>query len=191
MTQILRFVTNTIYGDVDEEVLKRAQEKGTLIHELTTKLDLMEEIEVDEDIAGYLTAYVKFMSDKMPKWELAEHKLGAVYDGIAFAGTLDRVGTIGDKRYIVDLKTGKDCGPIKRKIYFAQLFLYDNLMRKNYNTELGWAILHLKSDGTYKFYDADDNKYAEEAFDGISIAGHCMRLQKLTTKIKKRKENAA
>ena len=124
-----------------------AAERGSRVHEACAMLDYGEEPEEDPEIAGYLTAYRRFLKDYRPEWEGIEYITGDVETGLA--GTVDRFGTLYDGiPCIVDIKTGS-------RLYDAplrgQLTGYDRLLSKDriaFQAERLYA-LQLDKDGTY------------------------------------------
>lgn len=124
-----------------------AAERGSRVHEACAMLDYGEEPEEDPEIAGYLTAYRRFLKDYRPEWEGIEYITGDVETGLA--GTVDRFGTLYDGiPCIVDIKTGSRLhdAPLR-----GQLTGYDRLLSKDriaFQAERLYA-LQLGKDGTY------------------------------------------
>jgi len=123
-----------------------AADRGSRVHAACAMLDYGEEPDDDPEIAGYITAYRRFLKDYRPEWEGIEYVVGSLEDGIA--GTVDRFGTLYDgTSCIVDIKTGA-------RLYDAplrgQLTGYDRLLERCniFQAEKLFA-LQLGKDGTY------------------------------------------
>lgn len=104
-----------------------AAERGSRVHEACAMLDYGEEPEEDPEIAGYLTAYRRFLKDYRPEWEGIEYITGDTETGLA--GTVDRFGTLYDGiPCIVDIKTGSRLhdAPLR-----GQLTGYDRLLGRS------------------------------------------------------------
>lgn len=156
-----------------------ARRRGKLVHALTAVMDgrgdlwpddLKEEEEEDMAVAGYTDAWFKFKKDTGvsidPDWiERPVH-----HESYGYAGTVDRVVQWGDRRVLIDIKTGSyhhthelqlagyraainagpgDCGssPI-----CADEFVYRS------------AAVYLRRNGTYTLRSFDDDNKALTAF---------------------------
>lgn len=143
VSEILRFISREIYGNVVQFNLDRAAERGRKIHKITEVLDKYGEAEVPEDLTGYINAYVKFHSEHEVKWEKIEY--ATHHNKKTYAGTIDRCGVVDGTKALVEIKTSS---VIQKQLVTAQLTLYDDMLEKAAE-EL--RVLHLKPDGTYKY----------------------------------------
>ena len=172
MSELTRFISREVYGDVAQYRLDHAAERGKKVHKLTEALDKYGEVDVSEDVLPYIQAYVRFRREHETAWqkiEYATHHPGALY-----AGTLDRYGVVDGKRCIVDIKTSST---LKKQLYTAQLNLYRMMLPDPVDA---LYVLHLKPDGTYKLVELpiDD-----------TLANACLTLHTaLKKKKRKRKE---
>ena len=66
---------------------------------------------------------------------------------LGFAGTIDRYGSMTEKRVILDIKSSYK---VEKPMVTAQLNAYDILCEENELPVDELWILHLKPDGTYK-----------------------------------------
>jgi hypothetical protein len=81
-----------------------AANRGTQVHALAEKLVTGEEVEVPEELAGYVESYIKFLDEWQPKPVLVEATVASRKWN--YCGTLDLVGDLPDgSRPILDLKT--------------------------------------------------------------------------------------
>ena len=173
VSQLTRFISREIYGDVGQFNLDRAAERGTSVHKATELLDKYGTAEIDEDIAPYLQAYIVFRKEHKCEWQKIEY--ATHHPDNLYAGTLDRVGTIDGKLVVLDIKTSST---IQKPLYTAQLNLYRKMLPDPIEQ---LVILHLKKDGTYKLIDIpiDD-----------TLADACITLHEALRKKKRSKKNA-
>lgn len=148
VSELARFCSREIYENINQYTLDNACDRGTRVHKACENVDLLGECDVDEDIAGYVRAYIQFRKDYGIKKEnivLVEKALS--HNEMRFAGTLDRVFKIDGKTIIVDLKSSS---VVKKVLAKIQLNGYEKLYFYNYNEPVDelW-ILQLKADGTY------------------------------------------
>ena len=144
------------YKDISPEVLRQAARRGSLIHEYTQLIDYgvpVEDLEIEPELAGYVLAYVRFLRDYKPTWEMVEQPLFSLELG--YAGTLDRYGTIDGQPTFVDIKSVYAVTRPLRITWAAQLAGYRKLHGK---TESRLLNLVLCKDGTYKLYYAEDSE---------------------------------
>lgn len=172
VSEICRFISREIYGDIGQFTLDNAAKRGTAVHKSTEVLDKYGKVEITSDIEPYIRAYIQFRKDHACEWqkiEWATHHPDNLY-----AGTLDRYGTVDGKRAIVDIKSTANIDPAHRKLYEAAQNLYRKMLPEDMPVEQ-LLILQLKNDGTYKLYDLPIS-------DGLADA--CLLLH---TALKKRK----
>lgn len=150
-----------------------AARRGTAVHEACTLLDYGEEPEEAPEIAGYLTAYRRFLRDERPDWTAIERPIGSL--SLGFAGTPDRCGILGGKRAIVDIKTGS---ALRRPALSAQLNGYHLLcMEHGFAAERLYG-LRLDRSGIYELVSVEIDKLLFSA---------CYILHNATTTTKKGK----
>lgn len=122
----------TDYTGISSEVLERAANKGTAIHE---------EIEdyIKRGLVGFTSEFGDFMGicDQLgfeplasevilPDRELTEEEA----DSLVYAGTADIIGKIGDESVLVDVKT---TAKVDRRAYAWQLSLYERAYGKKFD----------------------------------------------------------
>jgi len=172
VSEVTRFLSREVYGDVQQFRLDHAAARGTKIHKLTEALDKYGEIEADAESLPYIKAYLKFRQEHTVEWEEIE-KPRYHPDGL-YAGTVDRMGTIDGRRGIVDIKNSY-------RVYKALYEAAQNLYRMTYKPGFIEVlyILHLKPDETYKLIELPIR-------DDLALA--CLTLHQATAK-KRRKRN--
>lgn len=173
VSELTRFISREIYGDVGQFNLDRAADRGTAVHKATELLDKYGTAEIDEDIAPYLQAYIAFRKEHKCEWQKIEY--ATHHPENLYAGTLDRVGTIDGKLVVLDIKTSST---IQKPLYTAQLNLYRKMLPDPIEQ---LVILHLKKDGTYNLIDIpiDD-----------TLADACITMHEALKKKKRSKKNA-
>ena len=173
VSEITRFISREIYGDVGQFNLDRAADRGTAVHKATELLDKYGTAEIDEDISPYLKAYIAFRKEHKCEWQKIEY--ATHHPENLYAGTLDRVGTVDGKLVVLDIKTSST---IQKPLYTAQLNLYRKMLPDPIEQ---LVILHLKKDGTYKLIDIpiDD-----------TLADACITMHEALKKKKRSKKNA-
>lgn len=151
VSEITRFISGELYKDSDKTAMDIAADRGTRVHKATEKLDTEGVVECDDDISGYVRAYVKFRKEHKVEWYDIEKP---VYDeGIWIAGTLDRYGYLDNEKTILDIKTTKRISAKHKIQYGAQLGFYQTML----NEKCKLLILQLREDGTYKLIPVEDD----------------------------------
>ena len=173
VSELTRFISREIYGDVGQFNLDRAADRGTAVHKATELLDKYGTAEIDEDIAPYLQAYIAFRKEHKCEWQKIEY--ATHHPENLYAGTLDRVGTVDGKLVVLDIKTSST---IQKPLYTAQLNLYRKMLPDPIDQ---LVILHLKKDGTYKLIDIP----IEDA-----LADACITMHEALKKKKRSNKNA-
>ena len=154
VSDLTRFLSREIYGDVDPIAMERAAEKGTKIHEATEILDNHGEVEMESELGGYVEAYVKFRRDHEVVWTMIE---GTTHLQDLYAGTIDRLGWIDGKCCLLDIKTSKSIGKQHKALYQAQLNLYRLACEDHEIYPDTLYILHLKQNGKYSLINIPFN----------------------------------
>lgn len=96
VSEISRFASREIYGDVNQYNLDNAAARGSAVHKATEILDKYGKVECDEDIVPYLQAYVQFRKD-FGIGDYAHIEKALADEVLKFAGTIDRIYTIDEK----------------------------------------------------------------------------------------------
>lgn len=152
VSKLMRPLTDLVYGPIDKEILKAAQQFGTAVHACTEYYDegVLDWDSVDPEWLPYVNAYLKWREDTNPKILRVEDRLGC----IKYAGTLDRICEINGQKWVVDLKTTSAIHPHVG----IQLAAYVALAEKFYGGTYRRAALQLRGDGTYKVYEFSSYK---------------------------------
>ena len=158
VSSIIFPMSQRVYGTIDRDILRAAADFGTAVHQCTEFLDqdVLDVDSVEPEWRPYLDAYELFKAERKPticeiEWRLACEK---------FAGTIDRLMTIDDQLWIVDLKTTTQI----HAHVGLQLAAYEALARLHMTGRkepMRRAALQLRKDGTYRFIEfSDDSDYA-------------------------------
>lgn len=149
VSELLRFMSREVYGDVNKFLLDQAAERGTAVHSATQALDETGSVECTDDIAGYIEAYAQFHREHDVSWQYIEKPVA--HPSLMYAGTIDRAGLVDGKSAVVDIKTNS---AIKKPMVKAQLNGYRKLMETiGYQTERLYCLQLTKS-GKYRLYPA-------------------------------------
>ena len=90
VSEVSRFASREIYGEVSQYNLDNACSRGSAVHKATEILDKYKEVECAEDIVPYIKAYVKFRKDfKIGDYFGIEKALAN--EELKYAGTIDRI----------------------------------------------------------------------------------------------------
>ena len=156
VSEVIRFMSREIYDGITQFTLDNAADRGTRVHKACENIDRFGSCEITADIEPYVRAYIQFRRDLEPDWQRIE--CAAYHEALRYAGTIDRYGTIGGKRMVVDLKTNSQ---IKTPLVTAQLNGYRLMAQANGMEVDGIAVLQLMKDGRYRYkeMEADDSTF--------------------------------
>lgn len=144
-----------------EHIPKFYADRGSAVHYLCELLDQGKLGEYDPSLWPYLNAYLKFLDEYKPDWELIEQPM--ISESLQLGSTLDRMGLIC-KNVIVDLKTSSQIASWHK----MQLAIHSYTLQEITGQTLTGAVLQLKGDGTYiykEFTLAD----LEKAFEKFTL----------------------
>ena len=129
-------------------------ERGRLIHLATEYYDNdeLDESTVDERIAPYLSAYIKFVKDTAFSPTFVEHQL--YHPQFFYAGKIDRIGIwLNTDQHIIDLKSGAktDVDKLQGAAYWELCLANKIPIKKTFD-------LYLKDDGNYSLVEVEKPK---------------------------------
>lgn len=138
------------FDHINQDVLRAAAERGTLVHDaIADHLDGGFPV-LDESVQGYFNAAMKFMENVDEIGIYEERMISEVHQ---YTGQIDAVVRIkGDSDYtLVDWKTAT----ILNKSYPLQLAAYHHLLKcNNYSYQVRRTMaVRLKKDGTFKVHE--------------------------------------
>lgn len=152
VTQICGLLTAEKYGN-GGAMLGQAKRRGSAVHEYCELIDYgAEPDEIEPELLGYITAYLRFVRDYRPIWTHIEHR--TAHTLLKYAGTVDRIGCIDGKQTIVDWKTTANMDRVSKISLACQLSGYDMALMDNGfpQAEQLWGV-QLKRNGTYTIQD--------------------------------------
>lgn len=145
VTQITGILSNKVYNGIDEETLKKAAEKGSLVHKAIEDFTLWEDYQLPEEFENYMLNFKKALALEKFEPKYAEFKLT---NGI-FCGTIDNMSLLNNQIIIIDYKT---TSTIHKKLLEAQFGGYKLLCDYNGIKVDKWYGLFLSKTG-YKFIE--------------------------------------
>ena len=96
VSEISRFASREVYGEVSQFNLDNACSRGSAVHKTTEILDKYGKCECDEDIEPYVRAYVQFRKDFGIK-DYTHIEKALAHEELKYAGTIDRIYKIDEK----------------------------------------------------------------------------------------------
>ena len=148
VSDLCRFLHKEIYKDAPPWMIEAAAARGTAVHEATEQLDKTGTVEICEEYAPYLEAYVAFRREHEAEWELVEYS--DFHPEHRYAGTIDRYGRLDGKLTLLDIKT---TSTVYKALCGASLNLYRMMLNARGKAVERLVILHLKKDGKYKLIE--------------------------------------
>lgn len=105
VTEVLSFSGWSRFDHVDPEILRRAAERGTLVHEATEQVDegTFDWVNLREDLHGYIRAFEKFKNDY--KYSVLKSEEVVLNHQYCFGGQYDRLCELDGELTILDVKT--------------------------------------------------------------------------------------
>lgn len=153
VTQILRFVSREIYGDVPANVLESAADRGTRVHEAIEMLAKFGWMEADTEIMPYMLAYQAW--EKEHNFKTLESEYRFYHRTRLYAGTADRLFMDGNDICLMDTKTSLE---VHELLTAAQLYGYAEALKSHGINIKKAYILHLRNDATYNWIEANLNE---------------------------------
>jgi len=151
VTQVLEPYTGLEY--VDRELLRRAAEFGTHVHEACHlfNIDSLDRLTLDPALAPYISAWEQFLDDTGAVVLESEHRVAS--RKFKYAGTLDTTVFWGKSKRLIDIKSTvglpRTVGP--QTAAYAEAYHEDTgeRIRDRY-------CVQLKPDGTYSLQKLSD-----------------------------------
>jgi hypothetical protein len=146
VTQIITGMGMVDFGAVPKHHLIEGRNRGREVHSIAESFDKGKLVieSIDPRLVGYFKGWLKFCKDYKPEWlEIEKMYYCKTWD---YCMTLDRVGTIGGKTILLDLKTSE----MKVPSHSIQTALYQIGYEESGKKIQGRWVLHLSNDGEYK-----------------------------------------
>jgi hypothetical protein len=146
VSEIIRFISREVYGDIAQYKLDHAADRGMRIHKACEVLDKYGRVDADDEIVPYVKAYIQFRKDHRVKWKYIEKAF--YHPTLKYAGTIDRYGEFDGDHVIIDIKSAYT---LPKRLVNAQLNGYNDMFTAATNEPVDKLYaLHLKPDATYK-----------------------------------------
>ena len=146
VTTIMEPLKNRSYSGISESVMEKAAQRGSDVHNSIENYIKFDIIDIPDEYKGYFDAYLKWWNTFHPEVIASEAKV--YHKLLRYAGTIDLVLNINNEIVLVDIKTTatlkEDLCGVQLEGYYQALKSHGILVDKK-------AILHLSSDGEYKF----------------------------------------
>lgn len=146
VSTIINDLLKTDYSKIDPFYANR----GTAVHkaiELYLQGDL-DESSLDEHVTPYFKAFLKFENDT--GFIVEQTELRIFCERLWFAGTLDLIGSIDGKKYLLDIKTGS-----RQKWHDIQTAGY---AIGSGDEEIKRGCIYIKKNGTYQLQPHSSRK---------------------------------
>lgn len=177
VTQIILFISNEFYGQIDPATLHKAADRGTRVHEAIELMDQGIWTPVEDDMAGYIQAYQRWKADFEP--EIVATEWRGYHRSMFYAGTVDKIVRLpseGKGLIIVDLKTSSTYFPF---LVDVQLAGYAQMIESwpGMKIDSTWG-LQLKADGSYKIHRTQELNRMKTYFNMCYALHNAVQLQK-------------
>lgn len=150
VSRIMKPLSSATYEKIDEEVLRKAAERGTAIHKAIEEYELgNEENELPDIYKGYFDGFLKWFELRKPIVLSPEYMM--YHKTLLYAGTTDLLCVIDGTPTVVDYKNTTVVYPKMTRI---QTEAYIQMLKSHNITFEGKPferkiIVQLKKDGTY------------------------------------------
>ncbi len=173
VTQVLEAVGVSDYSMITKADRDYYFTRGTYVHKAMELLlkDQLDWDTVDESIIGYVRAGEKFVHDTGFTADYIEESLH--HEQYRYAGTLDVAGLLGNRKVILDWKTGAVQEHVK-----YQIGGYCELLRRKTNKfyNIGYGV-ELKANGIYKMSEEYDNYRTGQEFLSFVATYHSQKIR--------------
>ena len=163
VSEILKIYDGIKYGDAPARIMQEAAERGSRVHEFTELYDCDPSLDVDEflednqDIEGYLIAYLRFVQEYGNHFFAVEEPFYC--KDMDYCCTVDRIREIRHPRLgktvqaIIDFKTSSKLLTLRNRLqltlYGIAVYGIDNYMDYHY------FIVHLEKTGNFELVEVE------------------------------------
>lgn len=150
VSSVTKSLSAFAFGSIDPDVLRNAANRGTAVHSLCELWDNgeLDMDKVDPELMPYLEAWINFV--EQTNFKVIQMEQIVSDRNLRFAGRLDRTGSIGSSKYVLDIKTGT----VPTPAWGVQIAAYKSCLEggRLYNC----VALQLKKDGSYRLHAYPD-----------------------------------
>lgn len=163
VTQLMAPLTAAAYNGIDTEVLNRAADKGTEVHEAAENYANFGIEDISPEHRGYFDGFREWFDEVKPVVVSTEFQTYHKY--LIYGGTVDLLAYIDDMLYVIDYKTTYR---VEKMLTRVQLEAYKQALLSHGIPVTRKAVLHLQKTGRAKLleYEPDDEK-AWEVFGSL------------------------
>lgn len=163
VTQLMAPLTAAAYNGIDTEVLNRAADKGTEVHQAAENYINFGIEDISPEHRGYFEGFRKWFDEVKPVVVSTEFQTYHKY--LIYGGTVDLLAYINGHLYVIDYKTTYS---VEKMLTRVQLEAYKQALITHAIPVERKAVLHLRPNGTAKLleYEPDDTE-AWEAFGSL------------------------
>ena len=153
VTQLMAPLTAAAYNGIDTEVLNRAADKGTEVHEAAENYANFGIVDISPERRAYFDGFREWFDTVNPVVVSTEFKTYHKY--LIYGGTVDLLAYINGYLYLIDYKT---TAKVEKMLTRVQLEAYKQALISHVIPVERKAILHLSKTGRARLleYDADD-----------------------------------
>ena len=165
VTQIMAPLTDKFYKDINKDVLSKAAERGTEVHNAIETFIKYGIEDISAENEGYFKAYKSFTEDYEVEVESSEYAI--YHNTLRYAGKVDLLAKVDGVSTIVDFKTAKavntTLGQMQVNAYLNALFSHF-AESEFFKGELQRIILQLREDGGYHVYKVKNDITQSQVF---------------------------
>lgn len=176
VSTIMKPLSASLYDGVDDEVMRRAQERGTAVHNAIENYLKFGIVDIAEEYQGYMDAFLSWYGENDVKPLATESRV--YHKTLRYAGTADMPAIVNGQVICVDFKTSSS---VNKMLTGIQLEGYAKAYESHGVNFDGKAILHLKNNGKYSWVHYDKNDI--ESWD---VFGALLKIYSHTRKYKRR-----
>ena len=175
VTTIMKPLSATLYAGVDDDVLRRAANRGTAVHNAIENYLKFGIQDIDAVYEGYFEAFLKWYKEYDVKPLATESRV--YHKTIRYAGTADMPAIVDGKAICIDYKTSAS---VNKMLTGIQLEGYAKAYESHGVCFDGKAILHLKPNGRYSwvYYEKNDIESWEVFGALLKIRDHIQKYKR-------------
>lgn len=154
VTQLMAPLTAAAYNGIDTEVLNRAADKGTEVHEAAENYANFGIVDISPERRAYFDGFREWFDEVQPVVVSTEFKTYHKY--LIYGGTVDLLAYIDGHLYVIDYKT---TAKVEKMLTRVQLEAYKQALISHGIPVERKAVLHLQKTGRAKLleYEPDDD----------------------------------
>lgn len=152
VSTIMRPLSSSYYGKVDEEVLRKAADRGTKVHAAVENFLLFGIEDIEPSLEGYFYGFKKWIMDFEP--EVLGTECRVYHKTLNYAGTADFPCAINGAPTLVDFKTTASVATLLTRV---QTEAYKQAFKSHGVIFERKLIVQAKKDGAYHVEEHDIN----------------------------------